>query len=858
MNFAQARLVSVFDRGIIGMALAVGAGYYVGSLIGLTLRFPPAVTSVLWPPNAILTAALIVIPARRWPAALLGVFPAHLAAQLSTDWPWSLVLSLFATNCSEALIGAGALRILSDEPTRFDTFRRFGAFLCSVVIAGPLLSTFADAAAVAWLHGDSYWLVWWNRLPSNTLTQLTVTPAIVGVLVGARGWFRHTPKRRYAEAVVLGTSLIVSGWLAFGVPIGSGGILPATTDTALVVQLPFVLWATLRFGPVGTSLALLAMTYVAAWAAAHGSGPVWPIPPEQLIFNVQVFLITTAVTLLGLATLIEERRQSMDALGARFRFEKLLSEFSRAFVQVASEKMNTVCYEWLRRVGIFLRVECVGLFQFVPQEADIVLVSQWTAPGFGSAPSVAVKRYYPWIFSRILARSPLAVPSLEAMPPDAAQDRSSLQAQGYKAVLVVPLLAGERLIGALAFGSATERAWPEEVIANLRLLSEVLANALARRQIDDALIGSEVMKSAILDSLTSGVAVIDADGCLLNLNTNWTRLAEESRVIPYVPIREGDSLLDVFPVDAVAGVRGVLDRSRSRFVAEYITGAPSGTRWWLFVVSRLNRPAGGAVVTLSDITEQRRAEIEAQQVRQELAHVGRVSTMGELTASLAHQLNQPLTGVMINAQAARRLLDREPLDYGELRETMSDILGDARRASEVIQRVRGLLRRSEFEMTLVDLQAVISDVATLVGSDAIIRNIAITLDLDPQPIIVRGDRVQLQQVILNLLVNAMEAIGHDNAERVVYVSCRRTEQQDVRVMVHDSGVGLAEGAEKRVFDPFYTTKINGMGMGLSIAQSIIELHGGSIRARNAGTRGTIVEFVLPLAGSPEPALKNLS
>ena len=150
-------------------------------------------------------------------------------------------------------------------------------------------------------------------------------------------------------------------------------------------------------------------------------------------------------------------------------------------------------------------------------------------------------------------------------------------------------------------------------------------------------------------------------------------------------------------------------------------------------------------------------------------------------------------------------------------------------------------------MTPVDLQAVIGDVANLVGSDALIRNITITLDMAPQPILVRGDRVQLQQVVLNLLVNAMEAIGQ-SAERAVYVSCRRTERGDARVIVHDSGVGLATGAEARVFDPFYTTKPNGMGMGLSIAQSIVEVHGGSIGLRNAGTRGTIVELTLPLLG----------
>jgi two-component system sensor kinase FixL len=201
---------------------------------------------------------------------------------------------------------------------------------------------------------------------------------------------------------------------------------------------------------------------------------------------------------------------------------------------------------------------------------------------------------------------------------------------------------------------------------------------------------------------------------------------------------------------------------------------------------------------------------------------------------------------MINAQAARRMLDRGLLDCDELRETMSDILEDARRANEVIQGVRGLMRRSRFEMTEVDLCQVIRDMANLVGSDAIIRNISIALHLDPGSTCVKGDRVQLQQVVLNLLVNGMEAIGRDEAERVVHVTCRQTPGQEVCVTVRDSGVGLAAGAEKRVFDPFYTTKSNGMGMGLSIAQSIVETHGGSIAARNADGRGTVVEFRLPV------------
>jgi two-component system, LuxR family, sensor kinase FixL len=367
-------------------------------------------------------------------------------------------------------------------------------------------------------------------------------------------------------------------------------------------------------------------------------------------------------------------------------------------------------------------------------------------------------------------------------------------------------------------------------VVNLRLMSDVLANALARRQTDDALKASEVMKSAILDSLTSGVAVIDAKGHILGLNGNWVHLVAQSDVMNHRHVHVGDNLLAASSADAVAGIRTVLDGSQARFGFEWVSSTAAGTRWWMFVTTRLSRAEGGAVVTLVEITEQRRAEIEAQRGRQVLAHVGRVSTMGELTASLAHQLNQPLTGIMSNAQAARRLLERPPADYAEVRSAMSE-----------------LLRRGEFEMVPVDLNAVIRDVVGLVNSDAVIRNVVVTLELDPQPIVVRGDRVQLQQVVLNLIVNALEAIPDGDHERAVCVSCQRTELHEVRVMVRDTGIGLGRDAEGRVFDPFYTTKPNGMGMGLSIARSIVESHGGAIHARNDQKRGTVIEFSLPLA-----------
>ena len=398
----------------------------------------------------------------------------------------------------------------------------------------------------------------------------------------------------------------------------------------------------------------------------------------------------------------------------------------------------------------------------------------------------------------------------------------------------------------------------------LRLVAEVLANALARKQTEDALRASESMKSSILHSLRSGVAVVDRDGCVLALNENWARLAEESGD-PVVAV--GASLLETTRAatpdshvrieEMCTGIKSVLHGVRDSFAYEYTTQSGHGPRWWAVVVDPLDRPAGGAVVTRADVTDLRRAELDVQRIRQELAHVGRVSTVGELTASLAHELYQPLTAIMTNAQAARRMLGATPPDISQIHAILSDIVNDDRRASDVIERLRDLLRKGELEMARVDLSATIRDVADLLRGEAIIKHVSVTLDLDGEPVIVLGDRVQLQQVVLNLLHNAIEAMA-DASHRATSVSvrCRRlpcpgealsTGSGQAHVTVSDTGPGLPAGAEETVFDPFYTTKRDGMGMGLSIVRSILESHGGSIRATNHADGGAVFEFTLPLS-----------
>ena len=254
----------------------------------------------------------------------------------------------------------------------------------------------------------------------------------------------------------------------------------------------------------------------------------------------------------------------------------------------------------------------------------------------------------------------------------------------------------------------------------------------------------------------------------------------------------------------------------------------------------------GYIGSCIDISERKRADLEVRQQREELAHLTRVSTMGELAASLAHELNQPLTAILSNAQAAQRFLAANPTEVAEVREILKDITQDNRRASEVIRRLRDLVKKGELEVTALDLGGVVRDVMLLIHSDAVLHNVSVSLELDAGLPKVRADKVQLQQVILNLLLNAFHAMKDCplDGRRVVL----RTEPDGdhrVSVAVRDRGVGLRSDELDKIFQPFYTTKSDGLGMGLAISRSIIEAHGGRLWAENNSDRGATFYFTVP-------------
>jgi C4-dicarboxylate-specific signal transduction histidine kinase len=248
----------------------------------------------------------------------------------------------------------------------------------------------------------------------------------------------------------------------------------------------------------------------------------------------------------------------------------------------------------------------------------------------------------------------------------------------------------------------------------------------------------------------------------------------------------------------------------------------------------------------TDIEERTRALARLQQMQSEIAHMSRVSMMGELAASLSHEITQPIGSARNNAQAALNFLDRQPPELGEVREGLACVVDDADRAGEIIERIRDHIRKAPPQKTNFDLNRAIDEVILLGRSAITKKEVLVRTRLTEGLFPVQGDRVQLQQVILNLVLNAVEAMGAvETGPREVLISTEPGETNGILVAVRDSGPGIDPADFERVFEAFYTTKSRGVGMGLSICRSIIDAHGGRLWAKANEPRGAVFQFTLP-------------
>jgi PAS domain S-box-containing protein len=353
---------------------------------------------------------------------------------------------------------------------------------------------------------------------------------------------------------------------------------------------------------------------------------------------------------------------------------------------------------------------------------------------------------------------------------------------------------------------------------------------------------------AMLRAVPDLMFVLDKDGAYVDFH------APDPALLVVPPDRLiGRNVRDVFPPDLAERIAHCLAETKESGeprTLEYDTAIDGKLRYWEARVVPCGTDKMLSIVR--DVTERKEAENEARELREELAHVARVTSLGALTGSLAHEINQPLASIMANAQAALRMIAAPQPDLVELRETLSDIVSDDRRAGDVLRRLRALLTKEAPESKTLDIKSTMEDILQLVHSDIVMRRVALEVDLAPDLPPVLGDRVQLQQVALNLLINAFEAVQDlDVARRRVRLQTSRQDGQIV-ISVVDQGRGVPEDDLARVFEPFYTTKPDGMGLGLPICRTIAVSHGGALVAAPNVDAGMTFSLRLPVAPTIPP------
>ena len=436
-----------------------------------------------------------------------------------------------------------------------------------------------------------------------------------------------------------------------------------------------------------------------------------------------------------------------------------------------------------------------------------------------------------------------------------------------RSVLCLPLIKQTRLIGVLYLeNSLVSHAFTPARITVLELLSSQAAISLENARLYSDLVNENRDRRNAQEALKASEASLNEAQRISHTGSwRWTpetgkvaSSAELLRIFGFDPAAQpsyAEYMGRIIPDDRLSVEQLLVTavQKRERFENEYRIVLPDGAIRHIQKVGQPDITASGAIEfvgTIMDVTEHRRAEEALRDAQTELARVARLTTMGELVASIAHEINQPLGGIATNGTACLRWLSREQPDLDRARAATTRIVQDAHRAGDIIRGLRALMAKTGPKLTKLDINDVIGEVLTLTRMELQRRAVMLRTDLAPGLRQIVGDRVQLQQVLLNLIINGVEAMATSTGDmKVLTIVSQPAEAGNIHIAVEDTGTGLDPSTVDQIFDPFFTTKSAGMGMGLSICRSIIQAHGGRLWAAPNGSRGAVFQFTLPNCSS---------
>ncbi|MET0345923.1 MAG: ATP-binding protein, partial [Casimicrobiaceae bacterium] len=558
----------------------------------------------------------------------------------------------------------------------------------------------------------------------------------------------------------------------------------------------------------------------------------------------------------------------------------------------------------LRRIVETLDIDRSTLNLMSTVRGRIEVAYSYAVPGVPPIPRMTSgPEAWPWAWSLLSTNRPVVYARLDDLPAEAAFDRANWERTGLKSHVTMPMIVAGKLYGGLSFGTLRrERDWPEELLAQMRRVAAIFGSALVhiytQEELDRAL-GFERLASQILASIFAEYPANEVDvigqglrdiGQFLRVDwvSLWERLPQRDSFRPIYGWRmESDatapdasswtwlnerlvagSTVNVgrqteWPSRTEAGVPGLGEYGARSLLAvpiasdgqvngALVLGSAHEDRTWpeamIPGVKLVAETFASLNARLSAERRKKAAEIEASQWRERLAQLVRIHTVGEMSVALAHEITQPLGAIENYALAARRRLGEDVPDLRRVGELLDKVLGQATRAGDVVTRMRGMVQRHELETKEIDIARAISDCVEMVKMDCELRNIGVEVKpVSPLPMVV-ADEIHLQQVILNLLRNAMDAVQMlpSDGRRAIAIDAGRDGNDKIFVDVSDHGPGIAEADLERVFESFYTTKPNGMGIGLAICRKLIEAHGGTLHAVHSPSGGALFRLTIPV------------
>jgi PAS domain S-box-containing protein len=551
------------------------------------------------------------------------------------------------------------------------------------------------------------------------------------------------------------------------------------------------------------------------------------------------------------------KRQPRGAAGASLKellkFERLLADLSVRFANVSGAEVELEIEIALKHLLKFLDFDR-GSFGEFAANGWVTLICSVAREGVDPYPLGSRATFASWYLGQLRAEKIVRVRSIDDLPPEASGEIEYFRQSGIRSSLGIPLRIGGQVVSFVNFSAFSHpRLWPDDLIARLKIVGEVMAQALVRKRSEAALQASEERWPSMFEASNLGISIIDQDLHYIATNTAFQAMLgytdkELQQLTPIDVTEEEDR--DVTRKRLTELQQG--ERHHYETVKQY--RRKDGTTIWGHVYASAIQDAQSRakmfIGTLIDVTATKHAQDALRATQSKLAHVTRLATLNEVTASIAHEVNQPLAAIVANGNAALRWLRRTPPEVAEAARNVNQIIGDGHRASAVVASIRGIFKKDEHGKVLLDVNEVIQEVLELLHGELSSKRVSVRTKLSGDLPQISADQVQLQQVVLNLVTNAVEAMSAlSDASRVLNVSSKPSQSDEVIIAVEDSGPGIDPKDLNRIFDAFFTTKSQGMGMGLSICRSIVESHGGRLWASTRRPHGSIFYFTLPSAAA---------